>query len=134
MTLPKLWIVDDGPLATFYIDRLIKIRSLPFETTIYNDPGACLEALQAYRLHPDQLPDVILLDIEMPIVNGWIFLENFNTLRNCFRKEIIIYLMSSSTDPRDLARANQLSLVKDYIIKPILVEKLQAIHQLVVRS
>lgn len=65
------------------------------------------------------LPDVIFLDINMPIMNGWQFLDEFKKMQNSIDKNITIYLVSSSFDDRDISRSKDYAEVTDYIIKPV---------------
>ena len=73
------------------------------------------------------LPDVIFLDINMPIMDGWEFLEEYLRLKPRIGKKIVIYVVSSSIDMRDLDRARSISEVSDYIIKPISNKRLVSI-------
>jgi len=68
---------------------------------------------------PENLPDVIFLDINMPIMNGWEFLEEYEKIRNHFPKSMALYVVSSSVDDADIRRSRQYNSVTDYIVKPI---------------
>ncbi|MGB3145956.1 MAG: response regulator, partial [Maribacter sp.] len=73
------------------------------------------------------LPEVIFLDLNMPIMNGWEFLEEFEKLPNHNLKKAIIYIISSSVDPRDLERFKNYRQVNNYILKPITPNDLEAV-------
>jgi CheY-like chemotaxis protein len=75
----------------------------------------------------DRLPDIIFLDINMPVMDGWEFLNEFIKIKNNFEKKITLYVVSSSIDPRDLERAKSINLVTDYLIKPIELKKFEKI-------
>jgi CheY-like chemotaxis protein len=60
----------------------------------------------------------------MPFVDGWMFLDDFASLKSGLKKDISIYMVSSSIDPRDVNRAKGNKDVRDYIIKPVSREKL----------
>ena len=70
----------------------------------------------------EQIPDVMLLDINMPQIDGWKFLEEFKMLKQMLKKTIKIYLTSSSIDPKDIDRAKQEPDLADYIIKPLTID------------
>ncbi|PLB17916.1 MAG: Two-component response regulator [Flavobacteriaceae bacterium FS1-H7996/R] len=67
----------------------------------------------------EALPDVILLDLNMPVMDGWEFLEEFISLKPKLEKKIPIYIVSSSNDPADIMKAKSISEVTDFIIKPV---------------
>ena len=69
---------------------------------------------------PDALrPDIILLDLNMPILDGWQFLDEFKQ----FNSTAQVYIMSSSNYPEDIQNASNYPLVKGYIVKPLTTEK-----------
>ncbi len=74
--------------------------------------------------YPEVLPEIILLDLSMPIMNGWQFLDEFTKINGDIGKKITIYVCSSSISPDDIARAKIISEVSDFIIKPITKDKL----------
>jgi CheY-like chemotaxis protein len=71
----------------------------------------------------ETLPDYIFLDINMPFVDGWMFLEDYSLFKTNLSKKILIYMVSSSIDPRDVDRAKQNENIREYIIKPVTREK-----------
>ena len=76
---------------------------------------------------PENLPDYIFLDINMPYVDGWMFLADYATLKKSLEKEITIFMISSSIDPSDISRARNNSDVRAYVSKPVTPEKFKAI-------
>ena len=82
----------------------------------------CLDKLKTFR------PDVLLLDINMPVLDGWQFLEEYRLLKERIKKEITIYIISSSdhTTDKDKAKFYQPE-VKDYFLKPMTSDSLKQI-------
>ncbi|WP_420315849.1 response regulator [Ekhidna sp.] len=79
---------------------------------------------------PKVVPDILFLDINMPVSNGWSFLENYSALRSEL-SEIDIYILSSSIDPEDKERARDFEMVIDFFSKPISNDLLnQALNRL----
>jgi CheY-like chemotaxis protein len=92
-------------------------------TTFFNGQEAIDYFLAPENQHIDVLPDVIFLDINMPVMNGWNFLEAFDKIFFSLPKKILIYVVSSSVDESDMERSKSFMSVTDYVIKPINKEK-----------
>lgn len=73
----------------------------------------------------ETLPDVIFLDINMPVMNGWEFLEAYEKLGSKIKKKSKLYVVSSSIDSNDKAKAKKYKTVTDYIIKPVSIDQLK---------
>jgi CheY-like chemotaxis protein len=73
------------------------------------------------------LPDVIFLDINMPVMDGFQFMEEYIKLKPQLSKQITIYMATSSVDEVDIKRAKQISEIADYLVKPIEPDKLLSI-------
>jgi len=106
-----VWIVDDD-LVIGYITRRMLINADPtLKITEYLSAKMALEKL---RLDPTP-PDILLLDINMPGINGFEFLDALNEM-NCF---VNVYMYSSSIDPDDVKRARSYPMVRDFLSKPV---------------
>ena len=68
----------------------------------------------------DIQPTILFLDINMPSINGWQFLEQFEKFSDDIKNNIIIYMLSSSINHRDIEKAKANKHVKDFISKPLL--------------
>lgn len=67
----------------------------------------------------EDIPQIIFLDLNMPVMDGWEFLNEFSKIKNQIRKKIDLYVVSSSIDSRDIERAKSIDIVSDYLTKPI---------------
>jgi CheY-like chemotaxis protein len=90
---------------------------------IFSDGERAINFLKDTSERPEQLPDIIFLDINMPIMDGWQFLEAYIRLKPTIGKTITIYMVSSSVDPADTERTKYISELSDYIVKPITPEQ-----------
>ena len=124
-------IIDDDKIYVNLVKKIIEIKKLSKNLLIFKNGK---EALDHFKLilenaSEEVLPDIIFLDINMPVMDGWEFLNEFIKIKNIFDKKITLYVVSSSIDPRDLERARSFNLVTDYLIKPIELKKFEKIFQ-----
>ncbi len=122
-------IIDDDKIYVNLVKKIIEIKKLSENLIIFKNG---LEALEYFKvilsnMTEDKLPDIIFLDLNMPVMDGWEFLGEFIKIKNNFDKKITLYVVSSSIDPRDLERARSFNLVTDYLIKPIELKKFENI-------
>ncbi|PXX31793.1 response regulator [Arenibacter sp. ARW7G5Y1] len=128
MTKPFIiCLIDDDDIYKYTITRTIKTHKLARKILMFSNGEEALEFMIDNVGNNQKLPDVIFLDINMPILDGFQFMEEYVKIKPRVGKEVTIYMVSSSVDPVDLAQANQISEISDYIIKPITPEQLSAI-------
>jgi CheY-like chemotaxis protein len=119
-----LSIIDDDELFVFLTKIIIQQTNLINLSTVFGNGLDAINFLKENIDNPDSLPEIILLDLSMPIMDGWDFLEEYLVLMPKLSRKIDIYIVSSSISPFDIVRAKSISAVTDYIIKPITKEKL----------
>ena len=123
-TLKTLTLVDDDDIFVFLTTKIIEQTNLVDLIKVFGNGLDAINFLKENKNNVDALPDIILLDLNMPIMNGWQLLEKYNKLNPTIGKKITIYICSSSISPDDITRAKTISEVSDYIIKPITKDKL----------
>ncbi|SHF32393.1 Response regulator receiver domain-containing protein [Arenibacter palladensis] len=122
-------IVDDDDIYQFTMVKTMKALNLTDKIMVFSDGEEALDFMLD-NLHNDkELPDVIFLDIDMPIMDGFQFMEEYVKIKPKLGKKITIYMVSSSVDPVDIDRAKKISEITDYIVKPITHDQLTSIIQ-----
>ncbi len=121
-------IIDDEEIIQFIIKTVIRNLNNEISILSYKNGEEALEALK--QVVDEDLPDVILLDINMPVMGGWQFLDEFVKLKPNPNKRIAIYILSSSAAPDDKIRAKVYKDIIGYINKPIEADTLKKITQL----
>ncbi len=109
----KIVLIDDDPISTFITEKLIT-KSLNEPCKIFKFEKAADALEKIYNIRPNYL----FLDLNMPEMNGWEFLEQFTPPKSSPE----IYILSSSVDQRDISRANGYSQVKQYLSKPMITQ------------
>lgn len=112
-------VIDDDPICVFGLKRTLKEVDFSKNITVYNNGLEAITGFQTLLQQGEKLPSVVFLDLNMPIMDGWDFLEDFIKIPNVNRENVSVYIISSSVDPRDLLRAKEISAVNNYFIKPI---------------
>jgi CheY-like chemotaxis protein len=119
-------LVDDDEINNFISIKLIKKALLNTEImACLNGKFAIDQLVEIQRKDPDKMPDYILLDINMPIMNGWEFLDEFKRLNIDSVGKCKIFIISSSVFSNDINKARSYPLVKDFISKPLNVDKIR---------
>lgn len=122
-------IIDDDSIYVNLIKKIIETKKLCKNLLIFNDGKQSIDHFEALlqNLSEDKIPEIIFLDLNMPVMDGWEFLERFTKIKNKFNKVITLYVVSSSINSKDIDRAKNLSSVKDYLIKPINISELESV-------
>lgn len=111
-------LIDDDRIYQFTAKRIIELVDPKQKVLAFSNGKEAIDFFTQRTLGNEQLPDVIFLDINMPIMNGWEFLEAYNLVKTELDKKITIYMVSSSMDEKDKIRSKSFE-VKDFIVKPI---------------
>jgi two-component system, chemotaxis family, chemotaxis protein CheY len=117
-------LVDDDRIYQFTTERLLQRLDVHVQFLWFRDGEEALGYLTAHANDAERLPDILIVDINMPFLDGWQFLDAFLNKKSEFAKAIDIYMVSSSNDERERARAKETAGVLDYVEKPITKEKL----------
>ncbi|MBS7564034.1 response regulator [Mucilaginibacter sp. Bleaf8] len=120
-----LCVIDDDEIYTFTIKKIIKMADVTENTLFFENGQDALDFFTANKDKAGLLPELILLDLNMPILDGWQFLDKFKELIPHFGKKITVYIVSSSIDEADFKRAADIEQVSDFMVKPITVQQLR---------
>jgi CheY-like chemotaxis protein len=126
-TLERLCVIDDDLVFTFLLKKMIEKAQVTRETLFFENGQDAIDYLRECNNQQEKLPQLILLDINMPILDGWQFIDEYAKLQPSLIKCISIFMVSSSTETEDYDRAMSTGYITDYIHKPIYATELQQI-------
>jgi two-component system chemotaxis response regulator CheY len=128
MKFNDVFVVDDDKIFHFIIKKLLVNNNIHVTPFFFENGLQAIEGIKSKLDTDESQPDLILLDINMPILDGWQFLEEFRAIKSRIQKEVVIYIISSSDNTVDRVRANDFKdEIKDYYLKPITVDGIKSI-------
>lgn len=122
-TVKNLLLIDDDEIFTFMTKLIIEKTNLAEQIKVFANGQEAIDFLKQSVTHNEMLPDIIFLDLSMPVLDGWGFLDEYIMLKPQFGKKITLYIISSSVSPGDHERAKKYSDVSDFIVKPMSKDK-----------
>ncbi|WP_020526319.1 response regulator [Flexithrix dorotheae] len=118
--------IDDDDINNYICEQLINHTGNAKSFTSCNSGVHALDYLDSCNSNkPEELPDIILLDINLPIMNGWQFLDAYQEELGNLKKDIKIYMLTSAVYGENFEKAKQHPRVSGFIMKPLSCEKLK---------
>ncbi len=129
-TFNSCCIIDDDELFAFNAKRLMIDTGFTENVLWYSDGQLAIDGLIGLLIENINLPEVILLDLNMPNKNGWEFLDEFALLPITKRENVKIYIASSFVSPDLLKKVKDCHIIEEYLVKPLTTESLEQITSL----
>lgn len=121
--LSKICLVDDDSVFLYIAENTIKKANCVNNIQSFTSGLNALKYLHKEKNNLKELPEILFLDVSMPVMDGWEFLDQFKLLVPQLDRKIIIYVLSSSISPADVKKAWSYSSVSDYLVKPLTADK-----------
>ena len=115
----SFFLIDDDEIFQFIMKNTIAEISPDIKIKFFSDGEKGMDFLKQNLGAATNLPDIILLDVNMPFMDGWEFLKEYKSLQTQIKKDVNIYLLTSSNNPHDVAMAKEISELSGYLVKPI---------------
>lgn len=124
MTKKSIWVIDDDVIYQIIINKIIQRSEMFSSTSSFKNGKEAIDSLNNSLKNNSDLPDIILLDINMPIMDGWEFMEEMRLIKPKLKKDIIVYIVSSSIAIEDKNRSKTYANILGYLSKPVTVNDL----------
>jgi CheY-like chemotaxis protein len=115
----NLLLIDDSDVDNYVTEQLLKRTKIAEHLTIKLSADEALKYLHGLTKNNLSFPEIILLDINMPEMNGFEFLQHFSHFPRPAIASSCIIMLTSSNDPEDMKRAKDSEFVMDYFVKPL---------------
>lgn len=131
MTTPiiKLLVIDDDDINIFIIKKIVEKTGFKVDMIAKTNGQLAIDYLKQNLNSGERLPHLVLIDINMPVLNGWEFLDAYDLLN--VTQKIDMYMLSSSVYENDIEKAKTYKIVKGFISKPLSIERLTELFKLI---
>jgi len=123
----NLLVIDDDDINIFIIKKIVEKTGYEAKMVAKTNGQLAIDYINELISTEQPLPQLILIDINMPILNGWEFLEAYEKLG--IEENIDMYMLSSSVYENDIEKAKTYKTVKGFISKPLSIERLIALFE-----
>lgn len=118
----NLLVIDDDDINIFIIKKIVEKTGFDIDMVSKSNGQQAIDYLNEAIAAQNQLPHLILIDINMPVMNGWEFVEAYQLLG--IAQPVDLYILSSSVYENDIEKTKSYSSVKGFISKPLSIERL----------
>ncbi len=128
--IQKVMLVDDNDTDNFISRRIIEITKFADDVIVKNSGKGALDYLAEHKEDAGNLPDIIFLDINMPIVDGFVFLYEYEKFGSIVKDKCRVIILSSSDNKRDIDKIVNNDYVIKFVTKPLTEKTLEEIQHL----
>ena len=125
--IKTLCIIDDDNIFTLVAKKIINLVGFCEDTILLKNGREALDYFKELELKGSAFPEVLFLDLNMPLMGGFEFLNELEKMQGAEKTKVFIF--TSSIDPDDQSKAKEFSVVEQFVEKPLTVEKLKSISE-----
>lgn len=121
----EAYIIDDDRIYQYSFEKILSIVDAEIDCRIFQNGEEAYQHCKNLINSQGSFPQIIFLDLNMPVMDGWDFLDELATLDEKLLEHTNIYIVSSSIDEYDINKAKEYKMVEDYLVKPVSKAKLE---------
>jgi CheY-like chemotaxis protein len=129
--MKKVLLVDDDAISNFLSKSMIEKSGVFDSVDVFNSAAKAIDFLKQLPMEKGHFPEVILLDVMMPVMDGFAFLDELVRFDHPEAKTVKVCMLTSSLDPKDKQQADAYPQVVDFMSKPINQEKIKKFVELI---
>ena len=123
--IKEIWVIEDDPITSMLLRKLIERGQFAQSTVAFHNGKLPIQQMRKRREDGLDFPDLIMLDINMPVMDGWGFLDHYIAEFSEIKLPIII--MTSSIDTNDVKKSKAYECIKGYYYKPVTMDNFNQI-------
>ncbi len=124
MKKKKIWVIDDDNIYQIIVKKIMERSEMFSEISSFKNGKDAIDELYNSSENIDAIPDIILLDINMPIMDGWEFMDELGVIKPKFNADIVVYIVSSSIAIEDKNKSKSHENILGYLSKPVTLDDL----------
>ena len=124
----RVMLIDDNDIDNLINSRIMTAHNFAAVVDLKTSTESALDALRSMNADSENLPSIIFLDLQMPVLDGFAFLDEFDKMSDALKNNCKVVVLSSSISPDDINRASTNKYVIKYINKPLSEMYLEAIE------
>ena|ERR1700742_2347501 len=125
--MEKILLIDDDPVFVLLARKILESIDKALAVDVCADGELGIGYIDRAKEDPKSLPEFIFLDLNMPVLDGWGFLEAYSAIEHELGKKVKVYILSSTISADDIAHAMQYPFLSGFLIKPLEKSKMEDI-------
>jgi CheY-like chemotaxis protein len=119
MNKVNLAVIDDDQMYVLALKKLLERVQFTDKTVYFENGNVALNYFDQWIHQANLLPELILLDLNMPVTNGWQFIKEFKKLKLRIDKKITIYMISNTINEDEIQKAKNIEEITEFVCKPV---------------
>ncbi|MDN5204469.1 response regulator [Fulvivirgaceae bacterium BMA10] len=126
--MKRILLIDDEDINLFIIQNLIRLSGIEAEVIFFSSCQKGIDYVKQLIDNDEEMPDLILLDIDMPVMTGWDFLDKYRNFNEKKKRETVLKIFTTSIIETDIQKAKEYPDIDGYLNKPMTIDMIRKIE------